>query len=146
MAKIQVGASILFYICALTSSTDIAKKLAEITGGADYVVECTGAAPCIKTGWECLGSRGAYAGCGTPGPGPTANIGIHDAILLTKKYHGVCEGDSNPPEFVPKLVQLYKDGKFPVDKISKVYDYKELGKAIHDMHDGSVIKPIIVFA
>lgn len=79
---------------------------------------------------------------GTPGPGPTANLGIHDSICLTKTYHGVSEGDSNPPEYIPRLVQMYKDGQFPLDKISKVYSYKQLDEAIHAMHDGTVSAPM----
>lgn len=75
---------------------------------------------------------------GTPGPGPTNNIPIHEAVCYTKTYYGVSEGDSNPPEYIPKLVQMYKDGKFPIDKISKVYSYKQMDEAIHAMHDGSV--------
>ena len=75
---------------------------------------------------------------GTPGPGPTNNIPIHEAVCFTKTYYGVSEGDSNPPEYIPKLVQMYKEGKFPVDKISKVYSYKQMDEAIHAMHDGTV--------
>lgn len=82
---------------------------------------------------------------GTPGPGPTNDIPIHEAVCFTKTYYGVSEGDSNPPEYIPKLVQMYKEGKFPIDKISKVYSYKRMDEAIHAMHDGSVIKPIIQF-
>jgi hypothetical protein len=80
----------------------------------------------------------AMRSTGTPGPGPTANLPIHEAVCFTKTYYGVSEGDSNPPEYLPKLIKLYQEGKFPLDKIAKVYDYTEMEQAIHDMHDGSV--------
>lgn len=54
------------------------------------------------------------------------------------------EGDSNPPEYIPKLVQMYKEGKFPLDKISKVYSYKDMDAAIHAMHDGTVGFPLLL--
>lgn len=125
----------------------ILDKIRSLTkGGATYAVEATGAAPCIKTAWEALGPMGKYVQLGTPGPGPTANIPIHEAVCMTKTYYGVCEGDSNPPEFIPKLVELYKQGKFPLDKISKAYNYEKFNDAVHAMHDGTVIKPIVVFS
>ncbi|KAK9894435.1 GroES-like protein [Cystobasidium minutum MCA 4210] len=127
-------------------SSDVVKQIQDLTdGGCDYVVEATGAAPCIKAGWEALGPFGKMVQLGTPGPGPTNNIPIHEAVCLTKTYYGVSEGDSNPPEYIPKLVHMYKEGKFPLDKISKVYSYKDMEEAIHAMHDGTVIKPIIQF-
>lgn len=34
-------------------------------GGADYSVEATGAAPCVKAAWDCLGPLGKLAQLGT---------------------------------------------------------------------------------
>lgn len=125
---------------------DILKKITDLTGGgSDYAIEATGAAPCIKTAWAGLAPCGKMVQLGTPGPGPTADLGIHDAVCLSKSYMALCEGDSNPPEYVPKLVQMHKDGKFPIEKISKVYDYKNFDDAVHAMHSGEIIKPIIRF-
>jgi len=127
--------------------SELLKKIMDLTeGGADYTIEATGAAPCIKTAWDCLAPCGKMVQLGTPGPGPTANLGIHDAVCLSKTYYGLCEGASNPPEYIPKLVQMHKDGKFPIEKISKVYSFEQFDEAVHAMHDGSVIKPIMKFS
>lgn len=82
---------------------------------------------------------------GDPGPGNAFSISVHDTIVLSKQYIGLAEGDSNPPVFIPRLIKLYEDKKFPLDKISKTFHYTKLDEAIHAMHDGSVIKPIITF-
>ena len=38
---------------------EVAKKIIDLTdGGVDYVVEATGAAPCIKAGYECMQNYG----------------------------------------------------------------------------------------
>lgn len=55
------------------------------------------------------------------------------------------QGDSNPPAYLSKLIDMYKSGQFPLDKISKVFPYTELDAALKAQHDGSVIKPIIIF-
>lgn len=48
---------------------------------------------------------------------------------------------SNPADgwqFIPELINLHKQGKFPIEKISKVYPVADLERAISDMKDGTV--------
>lgn len=39
---------------------------------------------------------------------------------------------------IPRLVELYKQGKFPVDKLSKVYPAEHLDQALEDLKTGKV--------
>ena len=43
------------------------------------------------------------------------------------------------------MVDLYRSGKFLLDKIVKFYQSEEINEAIKDSVNGSTIKPIIVF-
>jgi aryl-alcohol dehydrogenase len=61
-----------------------------------------------------------------------------EAVAMSKTYQGVCEGHSNPPEFLPQLLELAAKGKFDIGRISKQYDYKDMEKALHDMKTGEV--------
>jgi hypothetical protein len=38
----------------------------------------------------------------------------------------------------PRLVELYKQSKFPVDKLSKVYPAEQLDQALEDLKTGKV--------
>ncbi|KAM0792061.1 hypothetical protein ACM66B_004767 [Microbotryomycetes sp. NB124-2] len=122
------------------------KKISPFGIGASKTLEATGVVPVLKTAYDATAPRGHVCSCGTPGPGNNVPIDIFTNVCNSKTYSGCCEGDSNPPEFVPKLIAMYRDGKFPVDKISKFYDFHELDKAVHDMHSGETIKPVIVFS
>jgi Zn-dependent alcohol dehydrogenase len=44
-------------------------------------------------------------------------------------------------QFIPQLIDLHRRGKFPVDRISKVYPVAEFKRAVSDMHAGIVRKP-----
>lgn len=57
--------------------------------------------------------------------------------------NGVIEGDANPADFIPQLIELHRAGSFPVDRLCKVYPVTQLADAIHDIHAGSVIKPVV---
>lgn len=62
------------------SRAELLKKIAELTeGGADYSIEATGAAPCIKAAWEVSdGSRS----------------GVHAALRRTSVWTEVAEAST----------------------------------------------------
>ncbi|BGP37660.1 bleomycin hydrolase [Rhodotorula kratochvilovae] len=125
---------------------DVVEQVRKLTeGGVDYFVECSGNVHALKAGWEMTANLGTLLSCGTPGPGVNPPFGIFENLTTCKTYIGLCEGDSNPPEFVPFLAKLYAEGHFPIDKISKTFAYDKLDDAVHAMHTGEVIKPIVVF-
>ena len=47
--------------------------------------------------------------------------------------------------FIPEMVDLYRSGKFLLDKMVKFYQSEEINEAIKDSVNGNTIKPIIVF-
>jgi Zn-dependent alcohol dehydrogenase len=46
-------------------------------------------------------------------------------------------------QILPQLIDLYKRGKFPVDKLAKIYKADSIENALDDLHSGSVIKPVL---
>ena len=57
----------------------------------------------------------------------------------------VVEGDANPQTFVPKLLKLYEQGKFPFDRLITKYPFAEINEAIHATERGEIIKPVLLF-
>ena len=58
---------------------------------------------------------------------------------------GICEGNSVPANFIPRLIDLHSQGKFPFDKLVKYYSFSEINKAVDESMSGEVLKPILVF-
>ena len=48
-------------------------------------------------------------------------------------------------QFIPHLIELSAQGKLPFDRIVKQYKQDQLEEAFHDLHSGTVVKPVIVF-
>ncbi|MEA2169766.1 MAG: aryl-alcohol dehydrogenase [Solirubrobacteraceae bacterium] len=88
-------------------------------------------------------------------PSQTVTVGFRDTenmieidqflIMNGRRLQGVIEGDADPQEFIPKLIQMQKDGKFPYEKLVKKYRFDEINEAIADFEAGRVIKPILTF-
>jgi Zn-dependent alcohol dehydrogenase len=89
---------------------------------------------------EAIGPEGTAALVGVPPPEQTIKIDALTFLLENKKLIGVIEGDSVPPEFIPKLIAMHQAGKFPIDLLCKVYPIAKFEDAIHDMHEGKVHK------
>lgn len=100
---------------------------------------------CIETAWSCLGGRGKHGQVGVVPHGLFPELGVQDAITFGKSFIGIMEGHSDPKEFAPTLVKLVGSGQLPMKKIAKLFKVEDFEEAIHGMHDGSVLKPILVF-
>lgn len=128
--------------------SDLDKIVADIRAicpplGVDFAVDCAGVPIVVETMVAALGVAGRAATVGAPGPGHYAKIDIMGHLLHGKEYVGCTEGDSNPPEFIPYLIDLHRQGKLPLEKIIKYYDVKDFQSALHDAHSGKTVKAVL---
>ena len=54
------------------------------------------------------------------------------------------QGDSIPQIFIPKLVELYRSGRFPIDRLVRTYKFADINQAFADAASGTVIKPVLM--
>ncbi|KAF5239229.1 hypothetical protein FANTH_10031 [Fusarium anthophilum] len=124
--------------------TDVVETIKKITGGgAAFAVDCTGIPKVIEDTISSIGSMGKAAVVGVPPADVQIKLNPLEFLLENKTFIGVIEGDSNPPVFIPELIELHRAGKFPIEKLCQTYHFSELPQAIADMHSGKVIKPVI---
>jgi len=123
---------------------DVTTKISEITGkGAHYALETTGVPEVILAGIRCLRVKGEIATVAVGKRDLTLNV-FTDIVGPAKTLKGVIEGDAVPQLIIPKLVQFFKNGLFPVDKLIKFYEFDQIEQAFADSKNGSTIKPIVV--
>ena len=58
---------------------------------------------------------------------------------------GVIEGDAVPQELIPRLIALYREGRLPMEKLIRTYEFEQIDAAFADAADGSAIKPVLTF-
>ena len=66
-------------------------------------------------------------------------------LLFGKSLIGVIEGDAVPAEFIPRMIGLYKDGRFPFDQLIKTFPFSAINDAIDAAHHGKATKAVVVF-
>ena len=84
--------------------------------------------------------------CGIVGAAPLgaeASFDINDVMLPGKSVMGIIEGNSIIEEFIPQLIELNRQGRFPFDKLVKFYPLDQINQAAEDSEKGGTIKPVI---
>ncbi|KAM0469870.1 hypothetical protein ACHAPX_010255 [Trichoderma viride] len=114
-----------------------------IPGGPDNIIDTTGVAAVLEASVKSLAHGGTLALVGIPSPTTILRINALDLLLSCKRVIGVIEGAADPHILIPKLLELYREGRFPVDCLAKVYPAEQLSKAIADLQSGLIIKPIL---
>lgn len=128
-----------------SKTEDAVARIKEITdGGVDYALLSVGNTGAFRQMVDSLGVRGHGAVVGAARPGSEAQIAIGDTLFTGAQISFVIEGDSVPQIFIPRLVELFEQGRFPFDKLSETYALTEINDAFADTESGRAVKPIIV--
>jgi aryl-alcohol dehydrogenase len=61
-----------------------------------------------------------------------------------RQMRGILGGDAHPGIFLPRLIEYWRQGRFPFDKLLKFYKFEEIGQAFADVEAGKVIKPVLL--
>jgi len=125
---------------------DAVARVRQITGlGASYAMDTTGRPGVFRQMVDALAPQGFAALVGAAAPGTEASIDIGAFLVNSPTITAVIEGDAVPQTFIPYLVDLYEQGRFPFDRLLKTYPFSEINQAFADSEAGETIKPVVVF-
>ena len=124
---------------------DIAQTIEEIVPlGVNYALDTSARAEVLQVLLDNLAVKGALGLVGMIDPGSDFNCS--GAALMTKglSVHAIIEGDSHPDSFIPELIEYYKAGKLPLDRIIETYPLKDINVAIKDHIAGDCTKVVLI--
>jgi len=124
---------------------DAEEAIKAATGGlgADYAIESTGVASVLRTAVDSTAPTGTTGVIGAPALGTEVSLDINGLLVPGRTVRGIVEGDSVPDIFIPRLLELWRQGRFPVDRLMRRYDLDALDEAAHDAEEGRVIKAVV---
>jgi aryl-alcohol dehydrogenase len=114
-----------------------------VARGATHALDTTGLPEVVAAALGVLESRGTLVVVGLGAR--RATIDIRDLMFSGKTIRGCAEGDASPSEFIPELLALHAQGRFPMEAIVRRYDAADIEKAVADSRSGSAIKPVLVW-
>ena len=126
-----------------SGSVDAVQEIRAIAAeGVQYSLECTGLPRVLRQAVDSLRLTGV---CGVVGVAPLGTEVTLDmnGILFGRSVRGIIEGDSIPDIFIPQLVELWRQGRFPFDRLIKCYPLSEINEAVRASEHGEVLKAVV---
>lgn len=125
-----------------TAEADLGAALEEL-GGVDHCIDTTGVGAVVEAAASALKRLGSITLLGASAQ-RTATLDLV-SLIQGKQIRGQIFGDADPQRIIPQLVDLYRAGRFPVDKLIRFYPFADINVAAADAASGATIKPVILF-
>jgi aryl-alcohol dehydrogenase len=126
---------------------DGAEVLSALTGGVgvNYAIDTTGNAKVVDGMLQSLAHRGHAILLAAADPQARTPLNLSAAVAQAIRITCVVEGGAVPQVFIPYLIELYRAGEFPFDKLIAHYPFSEISRAFTDSEEGRTVKPVLTF-
>lgn len=126
-----------------SSKVDAVEEIRKLTGGgAQYTLECTGIPKVFRQAVDALAIGGTSGLIGVAPNGVDVSLEMQ-TILNGRTVKGIVEGDCVSDIFIPQLIDLYKLGRFPFDRLLKFYSLDQINEAAEDSEKGKALKAVL---
>ena len=125
------------------AETDAVEEIKRITdGGAQYTLEMTALPRILRQAVDALQVGGVCGVIGVPMSGTEVSLNM-TPLLFGRTVRGIRQGESVSDTFIPQLIDLYMQGRFPFDRLIEFYALDQINQAAEDTGNGTAIKPIL---
>ncbi|WP_374527006.1 NAD(P)-dependent alcohol dehydrogenase [Novosphingobium sp.] len=111
--------------------------------GVDYVLDTTGNLGVIHTAVAALAPRGKCGLIGAMPPGSKLDLDTTYLMSGGRAVMGIVEGSADPQQLIPRLIGLWREGRFPFDRLISYYSFAAINDAIADAEKGTAVKPVL---
>jgi aryl-alcohol dehydrogenase/geraniol dehydrogenase (NAD+) len=114
-------------------------------GGVTHALDATGIPAVIGQAINCVLPGGVVGMLGVPPPDAQVPATLLDLLVKGVTLRPITEGDANPQTFIPQMVELHQQGKFPFERLVTKFRFDEINEAFHASETGKAVKPVLVF-
>jgi aryl-alcohol dehydrogenase len=132
----DLGATHLF-----SGDPGVAAAITKATGGADFSFDTTGVPQVVAEAVTALRAGGV---CGLIGAATGPSILEPSMIKRGRSVIGIVEGDAVPKRLIPQILELWRQDRFPFDRLIQTYGLSEINEAERASLSGQVIKPVLL--
>lgn len=113
--------------------------------GCTHILDTSPSVAVLSACLEALRNNGTLLQVGVKPAGAKLELDLLMHMVHGRRLVGVIEGDRDPAEALPELVQWCKDGILPAAKLFKNFPVADVHKAREEMEKGNVIKGVLVW-
>lgn len=122
------------------------EMLSYIGGGVDYGFDMAGAVLSFETAYALTKKGGETITSGLPHPNAQFGLAIAKLVGEEKSIRGSYLGSGVPSRDIPKYIDLYLNGKLPVNKLmGKTFTLEQINEGFDYLASGDGLRAAIVF-
>ena len=122
------------------ATDDVLAQVMAVTGaGADHAIDTTGVPSVMLTALACTSLGGSVGLVGVQ----TGDLTLDALALVGKTVIGILEGSADPQTFIPRMIELWRSGRFPFDRLLEEFPLDQINEAEHASLTGRVVKPVL---
>ena len=128
------------------ASDDVVSALRDLTEGrgADAALDTAGVPGIVAQAYASVRRGGTVVAVGLPAEGLTADLPASDLPREEKIVTGSFYGSCNPQVDMPRVLDLYMEGKLPLDRlVTRTYALEQINEAFAAMNSGEVARAVI---
>src|SRR6185503_6007605 len=115
-------------------------------GGVEYAFELAGSVRALELAYKITRRGGTTVTAGLPPPTATFALPAVNLVAEERTVKGSYIGTCVPSRDIPRYVELYRQGKLPVDKLlTGRLKLDEINHGFDLLHEGKAVRQVIVF-
>ncbi|MBN1850956.1 MAG: zinc-binding dehydrogenase, partial [Deltaproteobacteria bacterium] len=128
-----------------TKEDDTKARIREIIPkGVQFSLETTSNEQAFHDAIHCLGMGGVCGIVTTPIAGRKFPFTPQGLLNRGATLRGIIQGSAIPNTFLPKLIALNREGRFPYGRLITTYHFSEINRAFEDSRSGRAVKPVLI--
>lgn len=137
----ELGAT---HVVNASGGTDICAEIRQIVQrGVEFILDTSGRAENLDAGIGALAPLGTF---GFVAFNDYSSAIVNAARLAVgQTLQGIIQGDAVSALMIPELIGLYRNGRFPFDRLITFYNFADINQAFDDVTAGRVIKAVLRF-
>lgn len=123
---------------------DVVARIKEIAPhGVSKALDSSGAVSSWVTAAAVLRNGGTFGVVAAP-EAETLGGGPHALLSKGIRVQFIMAGSVVARAFLPRLIEWYKQGRYPVDRLVTTFDFADINEAVLAAEEGRAIKPVLL--
>src|SRR5450631_4666257 len=126
---------------------DLVEKVKQATkGGVDYAIEMAGSTRAFETAYRITRRGGTTVTAGLPPPAATWAMPSTNLVAEERTIKGSYIGTCVPSRDLPRYIELYQQGKLPVNRLlTGRLTLDQINEGFDLLHEGKAVRQVVTF-
>ena len=128
-------------------NADCQEQIRELTsGGVEYAFELAGSVRALDLAYKITRRGGTTVTAGLPPPTATLALSAVNLVAEERTLKGSYIGTCVPSRDIPRYIELFRQGRLPVDRLmTGKLELEDINRGFDLLHEGKAVRQVVVF-